>query len=93
MYNDCARRERRIPTDSPASVYKADDPFWRTVATVANISAHGLLLRFGCGEQIAVGAKLNIRFGSAAVAGQVKHVSAGAAGVLAGVAINNVQYL
>ena len=92
-YSDGARRERRVPTDSAADVYQPGDPFWRAEARVANVSANGLLLKMTAAENLAVGARLNVRFGTAAVAGVVKHVSPGAAHILVGIAIDNVQYL
>jgi len=93
MHSDGARKERRIATDGPASVYKPDDPHWRVAAKVANVSANGLLLKMDDSQGLDVGAKIDVRFGTAAVAGEVKHVSNKSADVLVGVAINDVQYL
>jgi len=93
MHSDGARKERRVPTDSPASVYKPDDPHWRAGAKIANVSANGLLLKMDDSQGLDVGAKIDVRFGTAAVAGEVKHVSKKSTDVLVGLAIDDVQYL
>jgi hypothetical protein len=92
MHSD-PRREQRVTTDCPASVYKVADPYWRIAARVANISANGLLLKMPTELALDVGAKINVRFAAAAVAGQVKHVSKQSNDVLVGIAIEDVQYL
>ena len=93
MYSDGARKERRIPTDSPALVFKADDPFWKADARIANVSANGLLLRMNCTRDVAVGSKIDVRFGTAAVAGHIMHISTQPTHVLVGIAIDDVQEL
>ena len=91
MYRDGLRKEWRIPTDSAALVSKVDDPFWKADARLANISADGLLLKMHLTQHLAVGSKIDVRFGAAAVAGEVKHVSARATHLLVGIAIDSVQ--
>jgi hypothetical protein len=94
VYSDETRKERRVPTDSPALVYKPDDPDWRTTARVANVSANGLLLKVGSShDELAVGARIDVRFGATAVAGKVRHVSHRESELFVGLAIDDVQYL
>jgi hypothetical protein len=88
------RREPRVSTDSAADIYKASDPYWKATGRVANVSANGLLLNVEepAGD-VEIGAKLSVRFGAAAVAGKVKHVSDRNGRTLVGMVIDDVQYL
>lgn len=87
------RRDRRIPTDDPADIYKVNDPYWKTTGRIANISANGLLLNLNSPDDLEPGSKLTVRFGSAAVAGEVRHVSGHEGRTLVGLTIDDVQYL
>ena len=74
-------------------MFKTDDPYWKADARIANVSANGLLLRMGDAEDLVVGSRVAVRFGTAAVSGHVRHVSAKATCVLVGVEIQNLQFL
>ena len=84
MYNLGARKEPRLPTNGPASVFKTDDPCWRANAVIVNVSAKGLLLRMVQSIELEVGSKVSVRSGTAQVSGQVRHVSSKATHVLIG---------
>ena len=90
MSNVDARRHARFETSGRACVTAVQPPFWHGSGTVCNISFGGVLISFRERPQCAVGADVQVQFGSVSATGQVRHITSHDSEYLVGVRVDNV---